>query len=89
MVIIPSRNEVMSRNYAYIPHLLLLYNLTVIMNGQSLSCSMIPQLRGHEASSLELLFAPSGHTMSCELLVFINDDHDQTEECFLVRILYD
>ncbi|KAL5515165.1 hypothetical protein EMCRGX_G000293 [Ephydatia muelleri] len=46
------------------------------------------KLSAKEIGTIVLHFAPSASPLSLNLLVFINDELDQTEECFLVNAVY-
>ena len=52
------------------------------------TCTHTMQLLPQETTILSLNFAPQMHSLAMDVYMFINDEKDQTEECFLVKTVY-
>lgn len=53
-----------------------------------INCVSPLQLQPQETVVIGLQFSPSAQPLAADVLVFINDELDQTEECFLVKTVY-
>ena len=62
----------------------------MLLKGETLrlSCVSPLQLQPQETTAIGLQFSPSVQPLATDVLVFINDDLDQTEECFLVKTVF-
>ena len=49
---------------------------------------VLSQLQPQETASIGLQFAPSKKQLTEDVLVFINNEDDQIEDCFLVKVFY-
>ena len=62
----------------------------MLLKGETLRfcCVSTLQLQPQETTAIGLQFSPSVQPLAADVLVFINDDLDQTEECFLVKTVF-